>query len=96
MKLLLTIDRICSCWAIIYDAAGARICALDSDNAAEDATAIVTAVNERAADKAEIERLRKALWRIIIIVGFNPDGPRRGRDCAEIAYAALDAEEVTG
>jgi len=38
-----------------------RICMLYGNTSSEDAYDIVAAVNERAADKAEIERLRKAL-----------------------------------
>lgn len=41
--------------------------------------------------RRENGELRKALERIVTIVGFQPDGVMRGRDCAEIARAALDA-----
>jgi hypothetical protein len=45
----------------IVDAEGERIGSIYGDSALTNADALVAAVNERAADKAEIERLREAL-----------------------------------
>ncbi len=78
---------------LIADDEHVIVAVMHSSDCLVNADVLVTAVNERAAMQAEIERLRKALWRIITIVGFTPDGPHRGRDCAEIAHAALS---VTG
>lgn len=61
MQLPLTLTEMNSCWATIYTATGRRVCACYGDDAIEDGTELVVAVNERAAMQAEIERLELAL-----------------------------------
>ncbi len=52
-------------WARIVDADNHTVCEVYGVNAEADARAMVSAVNERPADKAEIARLREliAKWR---------------------------------
>lgn len=52
-------------WARIVDADNHTVCEVYGNNAEADARAMVNAVNERAADRAEIARLRELIskWR---------------------------------